>query len=191
MWHEKGPDTLLPTCARPSSAAAAPTLVIASIVLLLLGTKQAVLGDHCCVILGFFIEFKLLVFLCEKCSVKVQCQTLKMVHVPHWFDHSVHFTPVFDSTVTCCVLPRSPSLLSCATWMLFWECIRFRLKKKPYPMFFCLMQRLEDMQQMIGRRVSILMSLKVNYILVCFGTYVFQDQSSNVKDFWLIVVIII
>lgn len=111
---------LLPLSLPPSSH---------SIVLLLLGAKQAVLGNHCCVILGFFIEFKWLMFLCEKCSVKVQCQTLKMLHVPHWFDHSVHYTPVFDSTVTCRALPWSPSLLSCATWMLFWECIRFRLRK--------------------------------------------------------------
>lgn len=131
----EGPDTLLPTRARPRTEPARllpllPLSLPPSSHLLLLGTKQAVLANRCCVILGFFIEFKWLVFLCEKCSAKVQCQTLKMLHLPQWFDHSVHYTPVFDSTVTCCVLSQSPSLLSCATWMMFWEGIRFRLRKK-------------------------------------------------------------
>lgn len=166
MWEAKQLLLLLPL-SLPSSSH--------SIMFLLLGAKQAVFGNCCCVILGFFYRVQWLMFLCEKYA-KVQHQTLKMLPVPHWFDHAVHYTPVFDSTVMCCALPQSPRLLSCAGWMMCWECSRFILRKNiPYVFLFDAEVRTHAVNG--GEKgLTFLMSLRVNSILglalapMCFKT---------------------
>lgn len=75
-----------------------------------------------------FYRVQWLMFRCEKYA-KVQCQIPKMLPCATLVWPSSALYPVFDSTVTCCALPQSPSLLSCERWMMFWECIRFMPRK--------------------------------------------------------------
>lgn len=114
--------TLLLTCAmprtEPAATAAAPAMAIAIIFteqdVASLGNQASCVWKLLLCYYRLFYSVQRLLFLCGKCA-RVQCQTLEVLPVPPWFDHSVHYTPAFDSTVTCCALPQSPSPLSCAT----------------------------------------------------------------------------
>lgn len=115
-----------------------------SVMLILLGTKQAVFGNCCCVILGFFVEFSGSCF-CGKSMLKCNAKHLKcyLCHpdltiqciIPHYSTAQSHAVLFHKAPASFAVQHEWCS-----------ENTLVLSSEKTYPMFCCLMQKLEGMQ---------------------------------------------
>lgn len=118
--------------------------------LLLLGTKQAVFENCCCVILGFFIEFSGLCF-CVKSIQSAMPNTQNVTCATLVWPFSALYPSIWQHShmLGSPTKPQPPWLCNMNDVLRTWLGL---YSEKTYPVFLCLMQRLEGVRWTVERK---------------------------------------